>query len=232
MNTQKLFTWKICFSCFLFALTSCKPTVVVQEPDTGPIKFIDGYLDVPNAVLINAYCILSEDNTNGIAIASSEINNGNFKLILPDTLDDKFLYGTFGESNEYFELSCPNVRGAIINYIEIYNSFSATDSHRIGQVFCGKYFEKRNTAIEYYVHEVNKVWYYADKDVTIKGTGNQGHQISTYDLSLKKGWNEAYWEEITDLNRQTGAYTWTLIITSKKSEKYKDLKWYIWDGTW
>ena len=49
--------------------------------------------------------------------------------------------------------------------------------------------------------------------------------------AYKKGWNELYHEEILEVNRQTGAYTWTLICTTTKSERYEDLEWYIWDET-
>ena len=234
MESKKLFVWlKVCFVFFL--LNSCEAPPVVVPPDDPPvvepepIKFIAGYLNIQDAEIIKAYCILSD--TSEEVIASSEFDNGNFKLLLPDSLDDKGLYNA-GESDEYIELSCSDARGACISYMEVYRSPYGALPYRIGQVFYGRYFEIRNTPTEYYSHKVNKMWYYADKDVTRKGTRNrQGIIIDIIDLSLKKGWNEAYWEEILEVNRQTGAYTWTTTYTTTKSERYEGLEWYIWDET-
>ena len=240
MDTKKLLVWlKVCFCYLFFALTSCQVVVNPPEPpDTPdppdtvvtpkPVMFIEGYINLQEAVRITAYCLLNNGSTTGIAIASSEIENGNFKLLLPDPLDNEFVYNSFGESDEEVEVSCPDARGAIINYIEIYRSGSP---NRIGQVFYGKYFEIRDTPTEYYSHGVNKFWYYLDKDVTVKGTrNNQGRVIDIFDLSLKKGWNEVYWETIFERNKQTGVYTWTTTYTTTKSERYEGLEWYIWTG--
>ena len=88
MNTKKsLILLKVCCVCFLF--NSCEPPVVPPEPPKPeqPVEFsIDGYLNIPNAVLIEAYSVLGVDVPYVVTIASSEVDNGNFKITLPDTL--------------------------------------------------------------------------------------------------------------------------------------------------
>jgi len=233
MSNQKLLILtKVYIFCFLVVFNSCErelpPPPEIEPPFTNSIV---GYLDTPNAVLIKAFCLLSNDNTDGEAISSSEIKNGNFTLLLPDTLDDKFLYIS-GESDEYVEISCPEARCAYISYIEVYDSPRGAINNRIGQVFYGKYFEIINTLTEYYTHKVNIMFYYTDKDITVKGTrNNQGIVIDIFDVSLKRGWNKVYREEMLEINWEAGGtYTWTTIVTSTKSERYEGLEWYIWDG--
>ena len=226
MESKKLFIWIVCVVCFF---NSCKKE---QTPEKSEFSIV-GYFNIPSALTIKAYIVLSEDDLNGVEIASSGFDNGNFKLILQEPLDDKLLSNFRATFEEEFEISCPDAKGARIGYMEVYRSPHGTLPYIIGQAFCGKYFEIRDTPTEYYSHKVNKDWLYADKDVTIKGTyNNQGRIVGSVDWSFKKGWNEIYVEEILEINWEAGGtYTWTTIETTTKSERYVGLEWYLWDET-
>ena len=240
MNTKKLFIWiKVCVVCFLVVLNSCEK----PKPPEPPVKFsIVGYINVPNAVLIEAYRVLGIDVPHIVTIASNEVDNGNFKIILPDTLNSELVINisVIFPAEMNYEVSSPDANFAQIGYIGLYKSYNPIPPNWIGQPLCGKVFEKRDTPTEYYLNRVVKYWYYVDRDVTVGGTykgqrviqGIPGTDICTPDLSLKKGWNEVYEEEIWEINRQPGGtYTWTTIITTTKYAKYVGLEWYLWDGT-
>ena len=236
MNTKKSLIWiKICVVFFLVVLNSCEK----PKPSEPPVKFsIDGYINIPNAVFIEAYRVLGDSVPIIVPIANCNVDNGNFKLILPDTFVNNLtnVCVIFPVEMNYV-VSCPDANLAFLSYMDLYKSYNAIPPNCIGQLLCGKSFEYRNTSTEYYFNGVEKYWYYVDRDVTVGGAYNEqrviegipGTRIWAADLSLKKGWNEIYSEDIVDANRQAGGtYTWTNTITTKKHEKYKDLKWYLW----
>ena len=228
MSNKKLLIWlKICAVCFSVVFNSCKPE---ELPPEQPVGFsISGHLDAPKAVLIKAFAGVTEDDLRGYVVATSNLENGNFKLILPDISEDKLVTNIcLGFPAEWYEVSCLDAHYTGISYMNVYDSYRGTPFDAIGQVFCEKVFEKRDTPTEYYFNKVEKYWFYTDKDVTITGEYNEQGRIYIPDLSLKKGWNEVYEEHIVEIDRQAGGTRiWTTFATTTKHEKYKDLEWYV-----
>jgi len=123
--------------------------------------------------------------------ASGKYGNNGFKLNLPATVSDEYLYyvsGEYGGNN--VTISDPEAK-MTYTWIEAYDK----DGEQIG---------------EFFVVNANQDWglyVYVDRNVTVKGKDS----FTTYDCSFTKGWNIIYFvdnESLTTTKQPSGTIYW------------------------
>ena len=174
-------------ACFIFA--GCDND---DDDDKGGFKIVGKLDDASHLGDVKTVKFILWDNVadKGVSIAEADFNNGDFTLILPETIDPKILSSikdaefppsvTISSSN-------PDAKGSGEYYIEGYNS-------------AGKHIANFG-----YVKVIDNTksymgWMYVDSDVSIKGTATDEEDYygvfyeynNTYSLDLKKGWNVFY----------------------------------------
>ncbi|MCL2597741.1 MAG: hypothetical protein FWD66_08845 [Paludibacter sp.] len=160
-------------------------------------------------------------NDNYEFIAECPYQNGGFSLTLPDTPDSKFLQNLAASLPSSVIVSNPNVNILAISDIEAYD---------YSNEYLG-WFE--NVKILGGMHYVMKEWIYADGDVTMSGTNSEelhwdfgliDYLEATFDLTLKKGWNEIYLESDGTYDPDNPNITYSTSNTTNTTV-YNDLEW-------
>jgi len=151
-------------------------------------------------------------------IAQAPYKDNGFTLELPATVSNKYLYLLAEEMPDVITISDKTVNAADI-YIEAFDK----DDNNIG----GFYLTNNDES-------VYAMWYYVDKNVTIKGEYKEIYEeydeeeIGKYDVDLKKGWNVVYWSWTESHNNSTGRDVYTYTMTSQKPSGV-NLSWFFED---
>jgi len=194
------------------AFVSCK-----KDPVSGSSSSND------DASIINATVVNGDDYNGYIAtvkamtgyeddddwyeyeLVSGKYANGGFKLTLPATVSDKYLWDiTDAFEFDDFQGTISDPKAKIVGmWTEAYDK----NDEDIGEFYCEKYYDSDNW-MEYV---------YVDRNVTIKGYDDE--YGDEYDCSFTKGWNIMYIIIATN-------YEWTYTTTKPSGINYK---WYFYD---
>jgi hypothetical protein len=167
----------IALMAILFLAVSCGPKEKKTDPSIiNANTIISGSSDI---VTVKALMYVYEAEEEEV-ITTTAYEKGGFKLELPKTLPNKFLYEIFEEFEdvEWITISDPKAKlaGTLLN----------------------AYSKKDKEMGEFYCFGTNKrIWVdafhlYADRDFSIKGKYIERYWSDEYNLSLKKGWNIVY----------------------------------------
>ena len=170
-------------------------------------KVQDGtdYNDVISYVIANIVNV-EEDVEE---IAEGEYKKGGFTMVLPKTVNSKFLSKIEEVVEEEFELD-PSDKNCKISSINV----------NIGSLELECYDSKDNVVGYLYCYKETKssetigMYLYADNNVTVKYTGDEDYIV---DISLKKGWNIVYYTYSDDQEEFT-------------SKEVSGMKWYFSGG--
>jgi len=193
------------------------------KPDTGfvieakNVIVLNGGSD-DDVVTVKAH-VWNQQLENYNPIATGKYENGKFKITLPYTLDNKYLYAIGNEDfPEGVNVSDRNAKVGEADYFTAYDE----DDNKVGRFI---YCDEPNDSWDYIV----VCYVYADRNLTITGTYTEVYgnttEITTFDYSLKKGWNIAYKIEKSDDN--CSYFTGT---TKKPSDV--TLNWCYYEGSW
>ena len=188
---KKVFLFFVAVLFVSAVITSC------DKDDDGPsTSTVSGAFDVKleggsayNNVIDEVKLIGWAENTGSeIVLATAKYSNGGFKIDLPATPPSSILcpiaetFTDGGKVNESVKIS--NTSAKVAEDVQLY-AYDA-DGDRIGGIYC--YKEAGNTF-------VGMTLAYSDSDVTVTGKETTEWGSITYNMSLKKGWNQAFYIE-------------------------------------
>jgi len=130
-------------------------------------------------------------------IAQTPFANKGFTVEFPATVDAKYSNLDLGEAPSGVSVSDKN---ATIFYVDNISGYNADDEE------IGSFYLLAEEDDDMY----RTAWWYADRDVTIKGESGGAN----YDITLKKGWNVVYMSDVDGddswtSKKPTGvSYTW------------------------
>ena len=163
--------------------TTCGP----EEPKPEPPVIFDPSVIIATNVInsdssIETVKAFMDDETSWDeeVVATGKYENDGFKLTLPKTVSDNFLY-PIGEEFEDDEWVTVSDLQAKVGGTWLY-AFNKSDKE-IGEFY---YFGINNRVW------VDALYMYADRNFTIKGKYEYGKWTEEYDMSFKKGWNIVY----------------------------------------
>lgn len=148
-------------------------------------------------------------------IASSDYKNGRFTLSLPQTIENQYLELLFDEDEmpDAIKISDVNVKACYL-WIEAYQSGTEAGE------FEYEYLSADETV------GIETSYTYVDRDCSIKGSYSEIDEDetynSTYNVSLKKGWNIVYVKRTESEKTNTYTYEATSSVQS-------GLKWYFYE---
>ncbi len=160
------------------------------------------------------------DTDTYYTLASGTYSSGSFSLTLPKLVDDSHLTAMDAEYPTEITISDKNAKGCGVEFLA-YKSGVAVGS-----------FEQSVTSDDSYSTSVAG-YIYVDRNTSFSGTVTETEEVmgipvsakTTYDLSLKKGWNVAYIKMnlvVTDTD-----FSMTLEISDTE---ISGLKWYYTEG--
>ena len=124
-------------------------------------------------------------------IAEGDFKDGGFTIILPETVNEKYLTTLENLSNKV-NVSNNKVKRMANNQVPGVNS-----ANEDIVIFTYKKEESNSEPYKYVLSQM--VWYYVDGDLNVSGTtpsiyheGINTEMSDTYSLKLKKGWNITY----------------------------------------
>ncbi|MCL2597363.1 MAG: hypothetical protein FWD66_06850 [Paludibacter sp.] len=167
-----------------------------------------------------------EGHGSGEIIAQAPYKNNGFTLELPATVSDKYMY-LLGDAPNGITISDKTAKCSYGMNIDAYDSY---DDYFIGRFRLTDYENSDGMT-----NTSGVMWYYVDKNVTIKGEskkieGNKEY-IGKYDMDLKKGWNVVYSNDIENYDSSTGIYVDTYTATTHKPSEL-DYQWYYYSYGW
>ena len=154
---------------------------------------------------------------NEEAIAQAPYKDNGFALELPAVLPDKYLELAPDDFPSWATISDDNAK-----VYELADIFAYNESE--DEIGC--FLLIQATLVSEYV----TFWYYADRDITIKGEDKDIYgyyeNIDKYDLKLKKGWNVVYFRYTESYDKSTDREVETYSITSQKPSNI-NFTWYF-----
>jgi len=184
----------------------------------------NNYNDEIDEVWLMVYDVDDEYFENGEQLTKCKYKNGSFEINLPSTVKSSLLWAADDVSETEtsipdFDITISDKSAKIVSpWIEAYS-----DGEYYGEFIYGKYKFNEETKAS---STVIAMYYYADRDVTIKGSGSGGNNYYSmeveFNLSFKKGWNEAF--SIIETEYSGTGY---LMTTKFISKGQSGLKWYF-----
>jgi len=165
-----------------------------------PVPTPDGFIinaQVKNGANFNALVdevrAMSYGDEDVFVLAKAPYQNGGFKITLPGKVDEKLLFPMDDDAPEGITISDRNVKICTAESFEAYKN--------------GEHFDDLiQVAINLSTFSmVQRMYMYADRNVTITGVAQEEEMTMTYDIDFKKGWNAAY----ISISFMTGTMTFT-----------------------
>ena len=182
----------------------------IPQPDDPSIVRAENIIgdDTGEIVMVRAF------NSDGFFLGETPFKNNGFTLQLKDVPEYYLRSFPFVYLPDYWYVSDRNVRMSDLDFIDWIIAYNSNGNRIRGSFYLAskkgwfRYFDAGINAVDAY----HVFWFYADRDVTVRGTSIGEEEWSweyTYDLNFRKGWNIAYGHFYQNPDTQTRKFTLT-----------------------